>query len=87
MMENSKEKYEPDMVDKEGTDIGKKRSIFSRIVAVVLLAVYAALLGIFIYMIITGSEYIMAMLFVLIIYPVVLYLILWLRRVFSKSST
>ena len=56
----------------------------SRILAWVLIGIYAVLLGLFIYFIISGSQYILQMLFVLIIYPVFLYIIVWLRKVFDK---
>ena len=61
-----------------------KTSLATRIVAIICLLIFAIMLGIFIYLIITGSEYILAMLFVIIIFPVILYLIVWLRKVFSK---
>ena len=61
-----------------------KNSKFKRIVAWVFLALIAVMFGIFIYMIITGSKYIMAMLFVLIILPFIAYIMIWLRDVFNK---
>lgn len=61
-----------------------KTSLATRIVAIICLLIFAIMLGIFIYLVITGSEYILAMLFVIIIFPVILYLIVWLRKVFSK---
>ncbi len=61
-----------------------KTSLVTRIVAIICLLIFAIMLGIFIYLVITGSEYILAMLFVIIIFPVILYLIVWLRKVFSK---
>ena len=63
-----------------------KRSKLSRVIAVLLLAIYAVLLGIFIYLIITQSQYILAMLFVIIVYPIIIYIILWLNKVFSKNE-
>ena len=65
----------------------EKRSILSRIIAIILLAIYAVFLGIFIYFVITGSKYILAMLFVIIVYPVSLYLIFWIRKVFGGNNT
>ena len=56
----------------------------TRILAWILLGIYALLLGIFIFFIISGSQYILQMLFVIIIYPVILYIIVWLRKVFDK---
>ena len=61
-----------------------KTSLATRIVAIICLLIFAIMLGVFIYLVITGSEYILAMLFVIIIFPVILYLIVWLRKVFSK---
>lgn len=55
-----------------------------RILAWILLGIYAVLLGVFIYFIVSGSQYILQMLFIVIIYPVILYIIIWLRKVFDK---
>jgi len=63
-----------------------KRSKLSRVLAILLLAIYAVLLGIFIYLVIVQSQYILAMLFVIIIYPIIIYIILWLNKVFSKNE-
>ncbi len=68
----------------ETNDNKVKTSLLLRIVAILLLFGYLALLGIFIYMVIAGSKYIFAMIFVLIMYPLILYLMTWLRKVFSK---
>ena len=65
----------------------EKRSILSRVIAIILLAIYAVFLGIFIYFVISGSKYILAMLFVIIVYPVSLYLIFWIRKVFGGNNT
>ena len=65
----------------------EKRSILSRVIAIILLAIYAVFLGVFIYFVITGSKYILAMLFVIIVYPVSLYLIFWIRKVFGGNNT
>ena len=63
-----------------------KKSKASRVIAIILLAIFAIMLGIFIYFIITGSQYILAMLFVVIVYPIIIYIILWLRKVFNKNE-
>ena len=55
-----------------------------RILAWILLGIYAVLLGVFIFFIVSGSQYILQMLFIVIIYPVILYIIIWLRKVFDK---
>ncbi|SEP92967.1 hypothetical protein SAMN02910369_00904 [Lachnospiraceae bacterium NE2001] len=62
-----------------------KPNLFFRILAIILLLIYLVLLGVFIFFLITGSEYLMAMLFVIIIYPVILYILVWLKKVFSSD--
>ena len=71
----------------DNSDNKEKRSILSRIIAIILLAIYAVFLGIFIYFVIIGSKFILPMLFVIIVYPVSLYLIFWIRRVFGGNNT
>ena len=61
-----------------------KNSKFKRIVAWIFLALIAVMLCIFIYMVFTGSQYIIPMLFVLIILPFAAYIMIWLKDVFSK---
>ena len=63
---------------------GKKKSAVSRVLAILALAVLAALFIWFIICLITGSQYTMAVLFCLIIYPILLYIALWLKKVFSS---
>ncbi len=71
--------------DKDGKgEVSGKRNPAVRLLALFLILIYVVLLGIFIYMIVVGSKYIVAMLFVLIVYPVILYLLLWLRKVFRS---
>ena len=61
-----------------------KKSTALRIIAILLLVFYVCLFGVFIYMIITGSSHIFAMIFIIIMYPVLLYIMVWLRKVFGK---
>ena len=62
----------------------KKRGVLSRAMAIIALAILAALFVWFIICVITGSQYTMAVLFCLIIYPILLYIALWLKKVFSS---
>lgn len=62
----------------------EKHSRGVRVLAWILLGIYAVLLGVFIFFVVSGSQYILQMLFILIIYPVILYIIVWLRKVFDK---
>ena len=61
-----------------------ERSRAARIGAIIGLVIF---LGLFIWLIvciITGSKYTMAMLFCVIIYPIILYIMKWLKKVFSS---
>ncbi len=62
------------------------KELLKRIVAMMLVLIFAVLLGLFFYCIIFKTEWIVPMLFVLIIYPVVLYVAMWLRKVFSTRA-
>ncbi|MBP3718540.1 MAG: hypothetical protein J6I58_03340 [Eubacterium sp.] len=84
MADDVKKMDEETKLQKEEVGEEKKTSLLARIFATLCLLIFAVMIGIFIYFIITGSEYIMAMLFVVIIFPVILYLIVWLRKVFSR---
>jgi hypothetical protein len=67
-------------------DESKKSSPIIRALSLILILVYLVLLGIFIYFMISGSEYLLAMLFVIIIYPIILYVFVWLKKVFSNKE-
>lgn len=84
MADDVKKMDEETKLQKEEVGEEKKTSLLARIFATLCLLIFAVMIGIFIFFIITGSEYIMAMLFVVIIFPVILYLIVWLRKVFSR---
>ena len=63
-----------------------KRSIILRIIALLFLGLYLVFLGIFIYMLFSGSNYVIQMLFVIIVFPVFIYLFVWLRKVFNNED-
>lgn len=63
-----------------------KRSIILQIIALLFLCLYLVLLGIFIYMLFSGSNYVIQMLFVIIVFPVFIYLFVWLRKVFNNED-
>ena len=63
-----------------------KRSIILRIIALLFLGLYLVLLGIFIYMLFSGSNYVIQMLFVIIVFPVFIYLFVWLKKVFNNED-
>ena len=85
-MEDNKEYISEDenISEVENITVQPQKRNALRIIAILLLVFYVCLLGAFIYMVITGSRYIFAMIFVLIMFPLVLYLMVWLRKVFSK---
>lgn len=84
MADDVKKMDEESKLQKEEVREVKKASLAARIIAILCLLMFAVMIGIFIYFIITGSEYILAMLFVVILFPVIIYLIVWLKKVFSK---
>ena len=84
MADDVKKMDEESKLQKEEVREVKKASLEARIIAILCLLMFAVMIGIFIYFIITGSEYILAMLFVVILFPVIIYLIVWLKKVFSK---
>ncbi len=72
-----------------GSDTSENKtshSLISRVVAVILLIIFLCLIVSFIYMVITGSEYTFSMLFLVIIYPLIIYLFVWLKKVFSRKE-
>ena len=62
-----------------------KRNPMLRVAAWILLIGYLFLLGLFVYMVVTESRYIFAMIFILIMYPLILYLMIWLRKTFGNK--
>ena len=62
-----------------------KRNPMLRVAAWILLIGYLFLLGLVVYMVVTGSRYIFAMIFILIMYPLILYLMIWLRKTFGNK--
>ena len=63
-----------------------KHSLFSRIIALLAVALILGLFGGVIYCIVTGSEHLMAMIFTAIVVPLIIYLLVWLKKVFSKTE-
>lgn len=61
-------------------------TIIKRIVSILFLCGYLVLLGVFVYMLFSGGNYVVQMLFVIIIYPIILYLFVWIRKVFDKKE-
>ncbi len=62
---------------------GEKRSSLSRIMAIIGLLILVALVVWLVFCLATGSKYTMAVLFCVILYPVLLYIAFWLKKVFS----
>ena len=60
------------------------RSKGVRILAIIALLIFLGLIIGLIVCMITGSKYTMAMLFCVIIYPSILYIMKWLKKVFSS---
>ena len=63
----------------------KQKGIFSRIVAIILLLGLIVVFGGFIYSIIIG-KYIIQMLFIVIMYPLLIYLFIWVKKVYSRKE-
>jgi len=63
-----------------------KNNIFKRLISLLIILIIVSLFGGVIYCIITGSKYLLPMVFVSMIIPVVIYLIVWVKKVFSKSD-
>ena len=77
---NTKEKA----AGKEKKETVEGRSKGARILAIIALAILFGLLVWLVVCLITGSKYTMAVLFCVIIYPILLYIGLWLKKVFSS---
>ena len=71
--------------DPGAEQLPKKRSRVAQVLAIIGLCVMAFLIGWLIFCVATGSQYTVAVLFVTILYPVILYLFFWLKKVFSKK--
>ena len=66
-----------------GEASGKRRPIV-RVMAILALAILLGLLVWLVICIATGSKYTMAVLFLVILYPILIYLFFWIKKVFSK---
>ena len=63
-----------------------KTNLVKRLISLLIILIIVSLFGGVIYCIITGSKYLLPMVFVSMIVPVIIYLILWVKKVFSKSD-
>ena len=72
--------------ENESNKKDKPHSLFLRIIAIVIIISMIGLLGAFVWCIISGSKYIIQMLFLVIIYPMVIYVMIWLKKVFDKRE-
>lgn len=61
-----------------------KRSTFARVMAVIGLLIMLGLIVWLVISLITGSEQTIAVLFLTILYPVIIYLFIWIKKVFSR---
>ena len=69
--------------DEEELPKARRKSV--RVLAIIGLVIMAFLICWLIFCIITGSQYTLAVLFVTIIIPIILYIFLWLKKVFSRE--
>ena len=72
---------EPENTEEEGT---VKHSLAARILAVIALLIFLGLIIWLIVCIVTESQYTLAVIFCVIIYPILLYVMFWLKKVFSR---
>ena len=79
----AKEKAEKEITD-EGKNSSHSKS--ARVLAIIALVILAALVVWLIICIITDSPYTMAVLFCVIIFPIILYIMFWLKKVFGDKS-
>ena len=63
-----------------------KKPFIIRLFALILLIGFVILLICYIYMLITGSKYSFSMLFLVIIYPIIIYIFIWLKKVFNNRN-
>ena len=63
-----------------------KNGLFKRLISLIIILIIVSLSGGVIYCMITGSEHLFAMVIVAMIVPVIIYLLLWVKKVFSKSD-
>ena len=76
MQENMSEDFPEEL------PVKRRKSV--RILAIIGLIIMVFLIGWLIFCLATGSKYTVAVLFVTIIYPVILYFFFWIRKVFSR---
>jgi hypothetical protein len=66
--------------------VSVKNGLFKRLISLIIILIIVSLFGGVIYCMITGSEHLFAMVIVAMIVPVIIYLLLWVKKVFSKSD-
>ena len=81
--DEQEKEYEDQAAEEEVRKIVETQTRIKRILAFIALFILAALVIWLIICIITGSKYTLAVLFCLILYPVLLYVFLWLKKVFA----
>ena len=81
--DEQEKEYEDQAAEEEVRKIVEKQTRIKRILAFIALFILAALVIWLIICIITGSKYTLAVLFCLILYPVLLSVFLWLKKVFA----
>ncbi len=74
---------DPEVGETVQEETGPKRSKAARVGAFIALGILLGLIIWLIVCIITGSKYTLAVLFCVIIYPIILYFMSWLKKVFS----
>ncbi len=78
-------KEENTVMEEQQGEVTEKRGKASRVFAVIGLVILAALFVWFIVCLITGSPRTLAVLVLLILYPIILYLFFWVKKTFSKD--
>ena len=63
-----------------------KPNLFKRILSLMIILIIVSLFVGIIYCIITGSKYLLPMVFTSMIVPVIIYLFVWVSKVFSKND-
>lgn len=82
--ENIKNNKKENAAGQGKKEASEGRSKGARIMAIIALAILFGLLVWLVVCLITGSKYTMAVLFCVIVYPILLYIGLWLKKVFSS---
>lgn len=62
-----------------------KRSLLQRITAIIMIMVILFCVGWIIWAIAVGSEHLIQIVFIALILPIIIYLFVWIKKVFSKN--